>query len=177
MVRPLVDIGRLVAIFDALAAVFEPVAISLTPTLAFAFGAAAKPTGGSRFNVAALIFAAFAGNGETFLFGGVHRLKRFLVDVDGDSILCLGESDPFDDADDICDVLDALFMVRRMNVDVFCNGISIFVLLLVTLRACSDVVRLNGIFDVKVFVFFGDVGSETITGISPSDGSSLINVL
>lgn len=73
-------------------------------------------------------------------------------------------------------MLDALFMVRLINVDDFCKGISMFVLLLVTLRACSDVVRLNGIREMTFFVFLGDVGSDTMTGISPSDGSSLINV-
>lgn len=180
MVRPLVDIGRLVAIFDALAVVFEPVAINLTPILAAVFCTAAVPIG-SRLNGAAFdaaIFAPFIGNGDTFLLGGVHRLKILLLDVDGvESILCRGDSDPFEDADDICEVLDALLIVRRINVDDFCNGISMFVLLFVTLRACSDVVRLNGIFDTRVFVFFGDVGSETMTGISPSDGSSLMNVL
>ena len=38
---------------------------------------------------------------------------------------------------------------------------------------------MNGIFDTNVFVFFGDVGSETMCGISPGispDGSSLMNV-
>lgn len=123
-------------------------------------------------------FGADVGNGDTFLFGGVHRLKILLLD-EGESRLCLGESDPLDDGVDICDVLDALFNVRRMNVDDAFrgNGISMFVLLLVTfLVACNDVARLNGIFDTKVFVFLGDVGSETITGIFPSDGSSIVNV-
>lgn len=174
MVRPFVDIVvRIVPILDTFAgALVTLFAVILIPAL-LAMG----------FDIAVAVFivvtlAAAAGNGETFLFGGVHRLKMLLL-VDGESRLCRGESDPRD-GDEICDVLDALFMVRRINVAdaFFCIGISMFVLLLVTFRVvCNDVVRLNGIRDVNVLVFFGDVGSETITGISPpADGSSLMNV-
>lgn len=130
--------------------------------------------------IAANFVALVGGNGDTFLLGGDHRLKIDVLLVDGESRLCRGDRDPRDDGDDICDVLEALFMVRRMNVDdaFFCNGISMFVLLFVTFRpVCNDVVRLNGIFDTKFLVFFGEVGSDTMTGISPSDGSSLMNVL
>lgn len=123
-------------------------------------------------------FGADVGNGETFLFGGDHRLKILLLD-DGESRVCRGESEPRDDGVDICDVLDALFIVRRMNVDDAFRGnvMSMFVLLFVTfLVACNDVARLNGIFETNVLVFLGDVGSETMTGILPSDGSSIVKV-
>lgn len=155
--------------------------VTFTPALfnGFDIAVAAEPIDSrpAGFNVDT--FAAAVGNGETFLFGGDQRLKILLL-VDGVSRLWRGESDPHCRGDEICDVLDALFMVRRVNVAdaFFCSGISMFVLLLVTFRvACNDVARLNGIFETKVLVFFGDVGSETITGISPpADGSSLMNV-
>lgn len=106
-----------------------------------AVGAAAEPVASrpTGFNVDT--FAAVAGNGETFLFGGDQRLKILLL-VDGESRLCRGESDPFCRGDEICDVLDALLMVRRMNVAdaFFCSGISMLVLLLVTFRG-PDLLR------------------------------------
>lgn len=116
------------------------------------------------------------------LVGCDHFLKIPLLPLAVVSMLARGDSDIFPVlVVAICDVLDAFFKFRRVNVfdAIFCEGISMFVLHLVTLRvACNEVVRLNGIFDMSGFVFFGDVGSETITGISPSeDGSSLINVL
>lgn len=162
-----------VVLLGLFVATFAPV-LPIGFDIAVVAAAAAAPVG---FNVDT--FAAVVGNGETFLFGGDQRLKILLL-VDGESRLWRGESDPFWRGDEICDVLDALFIVRRMNVAdaFFCSGISMLVLLLVTFRvACNDVARLNGILETEVFVFFGDVGSDTMTGISPpADGSSLMNV-
>lgn len=173
----------MVPIFDTLFGIVLILFVAnFTPALPIGFGMTAgaapidsRPPGFIVFDT----LAAVAGSGETFLFGGDHRLKMLLL-VDGESRFWRGESDPRDDGDEICDVLDALFIVRRVNVvdAFFCSGISMLVLLLVTFRGvCSDVVRLNGIFETSVLVFFGDVGSETMTGMSPpADGSSLINV-
>lgn len=68
-------------------------------------------------------------------------------------------------------------MLRLMLAALFCNGISILVLHLVTLRCpAAETDRLNGIFVAIFDVFFGDEGSDEMTGISMADGSSLVNV-
>lgn len=75
------------------------------------------------------------------------------------------------------EALVALFMLRLTLAALFCNGISMLVLHLVTLRCTvADTDRLNGILVAILEVFFGDVGSDEITGISLADGSSLVNV-
>lgn len=122
-------------------------------------------------------------NGLDFC-NGEKRLKIFLpaamspTIVRGSGFWLVFGVDDNDDAGDIMwEALLALFMLRFTLAAFFCNGISMFVLHLVTLRCTdADTDRLNGIFVAIFDVFLGDDGSDEMTGIWLADGSSLVNV-
>lgn len=129
-------------------------------------------------------FTAVAAMGDEMVDfnDGDHFLNRLLL-VDGESKLERAEytvravTDVGDET--ICEVLDALFRMRCVieATELRWAGISMFVLHLTTfLDDCSETVRLNGILETRGLDLAGEAGSDTMTGTSPSDGSSLVNV-
>lgn len=129
----------------------------------------------SVFMVLALIDGNLDCMAELDFCNGANRLKmlRPLATSVTMGFCSMRGDDDDDDGDMMWEALVALFMLRLMFAAFFCDGISMFVLHLVTV---ADTERLNGILVAILEMRFGDVGSEAMTGISLVDGSSLVNV-